>query len=78
MKHVDTYAYQAAKVVMDNDYDLQMELSAIGKEGLSPIRAIRLVERAAASLLGYSDEDCPPISQRTIHYYAIETVEDWQ
>jgi hypothetical protein len=78
MKHTDTYAYARAKEVLDNEYDLQMAVAAIGKQGLNKAVAVRRVARAAAYMIGYTDYDCPPISRRSIKYWAIETVEDWQ
>lgn len=77
MKHTDTYAYAQAKEVLDNEYDLQMAVTEIGKQGLNKVAAVRRVARAAAYMVGYTDYDCPPISRRSIKYWAIETVEDW-
>ena len=77
MRHYNTYSYSQARIVMDNEYPLQMEINAMREEGISKIAAFHRIIKAASYMVGYRDADCPPISRRSVDCYARETVADW-
>ena len=84
MKHEDTYAYSCARDYLLNDAALCEALGNKCKQlkelQYSDKSAINAITRMAIGLgwLGFTDGDgMPPISKRSIHYWAKEQWEEF-
>ena len=80
MKHTDTAAYDAARMVLNNEEPVWDAINPLFKlsqeQHWTEERLACRIERAIGFMRGYTDDYTPPISQRSLHFWALETAAD--
>lgn len=79
-KHIDTAAYAAAKLILDNEESVWNTINPLFKlsqeQHWTEERLARRIERAIHFMCGYMDDYTPPISRRSLHFWALGTAAD--
>lgn len=79
-KHIDTEAYDAARQVLNNTEEVWDAINPLFKkakeESWTTDKLATRIERAIRFMKGYTDNYTPPISRRSLHYWALGTTQD--